>query len=49
MKLALSKETLSELTPDELAGVVAGNIPTWYSGCITTIYPSVGEPDCFGR
>lgn len=46
MRLSLSKETLHELTADELAGVVGGvPIPTWYDGCVTTIYPSV--PECW--
>ncbi len=45
MRLTLKKDTLHDLTTEELAGVVAGvPIPTWYSGCITTLYPTY--PEC---
>jgi len=42
-KLELSTETIRELTGDELDRVAGGAdlIPTWYDGCVTTIYPSV--------
>ena len=46
MRLTLRRTTLNDLTPDELSGVVGGlPIPTWYDGCVTTVYPSV--PDCW--
>jgi hypothetical protein len=46
MRLTLHKHTLSELTPDELSTVAGGApIPTWYDGCVTTVYPSV--PECW--
>lgn len=49
MRLTLSKHTLHELTAlddGDLAGVVGGApIPTWYDGCVTTVYPSV--PECW--
>lgn len=45
MRLSLTKDTLHDLTPEDLAGVVGGiPIPTWYSGCITTVYPTM--PEC---
>lgn len=49
MRLTLKKDTLHELTADELTSVVGGRIPTWYSGCVTTIYPSIGEETCIPR
>lgn len=44
-RLVLTKETLHELSPDELLGIVGARIPTWYSGCVTTVYPSILD-DC---
>lgn len=49
MRLTLKKTTLSDLTSEELSGVVGGlPIPTWYDGCITTVYPSIDRvPECW--
>ena len=46
-ELELNTETIRELTVDELDRVAGGAelIPTWYDGCVTTIYPSI---ECTG-
>ena len=45
MRLRLAKDTLTELGSDELTDVVGGvPIPTWYDGCVTTVYPSIECP-----
>ena len=50
-KLALAKETLSELSPEELSAVAGGEIttlliPSWQECPLTGAYPTLPVRDC---